>query len=443
MSGAAVQTVTYSAPRVAAGALTSLGLASLSYAMGRRRSKRLVDPLSTCPEGLIPGNPLIDGGRVPKGQVAIALKKDGKLHIVGGGFRMNNHLITPTHNCQFGYELWIVQGDLEAKVDVETEIILAADVSAFAVPESTWTRLRVPQVKLGPIKQTSTVSITSSCDNKYSVSTLTATKPLGRVQYNGSTIPGFSGSLYMNGTVAVAMHCHGGHRGGGYETLYLYARLNHALKLKPEDSHEFWMKQAEAGATYEYEELAEKEYVMRFTDGTYHLATEEIIEKMENLRGSSRWDEEIEYDELAEELSRRIPECKQPELVSTNFSGEGQRPELKGQQAPTPAPSQSLQDSALSLVVQELRRVKEDLSMLLKEANSTKRPKGSLKKDFQEDRLNTVEELLAKLQQQLTTTGQQIRRRRRNSTASAPSSQKQQSSGAKPRSQQMTKNKSC
>lgn len=54
-------------------------------------------------------------------------------------------------------------------------------------------------------------------------------------------MPGFSGSAYMNGTVALAMHCHGGCRGGGYELLYLWARLKMVLDQVPEDSAEFFL----------------------------------------------------------------------------------------------------------------------------------------------------------------------------------------------------------
>lgn len=281
-------------PFVVPAVLATATTACLTYSVkkllkSRAKTSIVVDPINTCPEGLIPGNPLIEGGRLPNGQVAVALEREGKLHIVGGGFRMGDHLITPTHNCQHGYNLWIVANGAEAKVDVNTELILAADVSAFAVPEPTWTQLKVKQTKLGPIKNLSTVTITSSCDNKYSVASLQTAEPLGRVQYHGSTIPGFSGSLYMNGTVAVAMHCHGGHRGGGYELLYLYARLSHALSAPPEDSIDFYLREAATGLDYKWEDLADNQAVLRFADGTYHLTSNEIIRKMNDLRGSDAW----------------------------------------------------------------------------------------------------------------------------------------------------------
>lgn len=355
---------------------------------------------------------------------------------------MNDHLITPTHNCQFGYELYMINGDKEAKVDVDTELILAADVSAFRVPEMVWARLGVPQVKLGPIKNMATVAITSSCDHKYSVASLQVSKPLGRVQYHGSTVPGFSGSLYMNGTVALAMHCHGGHRGGGYEVLYLYSRLNHALKIKPEDSMEFWMKQAHGPTDYEYEDLADDDCVVRFSDGSYHLATSDIIDRMQEIRGSTAWADEVEYDELAEEISRRVPECKDPLMLTPGYQGEDHRPTRKEICLPQSAASSSLQDSALLLVIQELRRVKEEVSSILKDVNSTKRPKGQIRKEFQEVRLDQMETSLEKLQAQLTTIVQQTRRRKQNTQASTSNSNGQRKSESVPASQQTKKDRS-
>lgn len=230
--------------------------------------RRLVDQLAVAPEGLIPGSPLLDGGRLPRGQVAVAVRKDGNLHVVGGGLRVENHLVTPTHNTVRGYELWILNGDREAKVDLDTEVVLAADVSAFAVSENTWSRLGVSQVKLGPLKETATVTLTSVCDYKYSVATVRVSSPMGRIVYEGSTQPGFSGSAYMNGTVALGIHCHGGARGGGYELLYLWNRLKEALDQPVEDSSEFLLREARKG--YDYEQLQASKVIVRFADGNYH-----------------------------------------------------------------------------------------------------------------------------------------------------------------------------
>lgn len=330
--------------------------------------KRLIDQLAVSPEGMIPGSPLLDSGRIPKGQVTVAIKRDGTLHVVGGGLRIENHLVTPTHNTIMGCELWVLNGDKEARVDVDTEIQLAADVSAFSVPENVWSRLQVGQVKLGPLKALATVTVTSACDQKYSISSLKASQPMGRVVYEGSTMPGFSGSAYMNGTVALGMHCHGGVRGGGYELLYLWARLKLALDQVPEDSSDFFLREARRG--YDYEDLGSEDVVLRFADGNYHRTKKDVLDRMKVL-DVSNWADEMEYDELQEQLYRN-PESK---IATAGFSGEGQRPVKKVQEKSRPADSQSLPDSQSLGATLQLQRAGQPVLAVSKEQSLLKQLK--------------------------------------------------------------------
>lgn len=201
----------------------------------------------------------------------------------------------------------------------------------------------------------------------------------------------------MNGTVAVAMHCHGGHRGGSYELLYLYARLSHALSAPPEDSIDFYLREAATGLDYKWEDLADNQAVLRFADGTYHLTSNEIIRKMNDLRGSDAWADEVEYEVLAAELSRRQPECREPELVTQQFSGEDRRPVQKDLAGSAPAPSTCLQDSVLSDVIEELRRIKEQVSALSRASNSSARPKNAIRTQYRQERNVLLQELLQQL----------------------------------------------
>nr|WNT71157.1 MAG: hypothetical protein [Sotepeofons virus] len=348
----------------------ALGLSMVYYLRTMKRwqkMRRLIDSLAVSPEGLIPGSPLLEGGRMPKGQVAVAIRKDGTLTVVGGGLRVENYLILPTHNTVYGYELWILNGEREAKVDVDGEVMLAADVVAYPVPENTWSRLGVGQVKLGPLKDMTTVTVTSSCDRKYSVATLKATAPMGRVVYEGSTQPGFSGSAYMNGTVVVGMHCHGGVRGGGYEMLYIYNRLKLQLDQPPEDSPDFFVRQAKFG--YDYEELYDDNVVLRMKDGNYHRTKKETLERMKQLEHSAQWADEVEYEELREQL-QYIPESM---LVANTHPGEGRRPAVRAQAQSRPAELRSLPDSSLSAEKRPPQHVAVPALTQDKEVNLSKR----------------------------------------------------------------------
>lgn len=372
----------------------------------KRKQRPRVDPLSDAPEGLVPGNPLLEGGRLPKGQVAIAMKKDGLLYIVGGGFRMGDHLITPTHNCHSGYEMWMVNGTLEAKVDVESEISIAADVSAFAVPASTWSRLQIPTVKLGPLRDVATVTVTSSCDLKHSVASLKATQPMGRCVYAGSTMPGFSGSLYMNGTVALGMHCHGGYRGGGYECLYLYVRLTEALDKPPEDSPDFFMQIARDGG-FDFEDLGGSAVIMRTRDGQYHRTKQEVLQRMRELDRDD-WADEVEYEELEQQLSQ-YPECK---AIPAQHLGEDRRPARKVVSAPTLAASNSRP------VLTSSDAKTEPLPTVAKVLVPSKRKRsGKRQPQLQQQILNCLTQMMQS-NKLVQSTGRQTRPRRRSSVPS-------------------------
>lgn len=256
--------------------------------------------------------------------------------IVGGGIRVENYLITPTHNGQHGCDLYALRGDKAMKIDLDSEMLLAADVSAFFMPVSSWSNLGVKCAKLGPLAKVANVTATSSCDHKYSVGHLRPmTDVMGRIAYDASTMPGFSGSAYMNGNVCMGMHCHGGARGGGYEMLYLWVRLKAQLDQKMEESSDFILAQASEQA-YTIEELGGNKAVIRMDSGNYHLASDEIIHRLRRIQSDQEtdWAELAEEDNYRSELDRRgyEPEALlQPQEV---FSGESRRPAARA----TPGP---------------------------------------------------------------------------------------------------------
>lgn len=311
---------------------TVLISALLYWYRTRSRLVRKVDGLATSPEGIIPGSPLMSDGPVPSCQVAVAIKKDGALIVVGGGLRVDDYLLTPTHNTTHGMELWIIKGDKERKVDTSTEILLAADLSAFKVPVVDWVTLGVKLAKLRPLRGPTSVTVTSSCDNKFSVSTLTYAGIMGRAIYKGSTQPGFSGSAYADGESVVGIHCHGGLNGGGYEILYAYRRLQLAINMPPEDSDEFFMREARYG--FDYEELGDHAVIVRTNGGCYHRTSDQMLERMQHLSRLPNldWADETELEQLQAEIDRKLhPESRLGNLpeprLQAGFSGEGQRPE--------------------------------------------------------------------------------------------------------------------
>lgn len=330
-------------------ALVGAGVAYYRHKTSVKPVSIMVDPLSTDPEGMIPGSIPMKNGREPSCQVRLAFKQGDSYVIVGAGLRVENYLITPTHNCQAGVDLYAVRGTNVVLVDADTEKMLAADVSAFCLTESQWSLLGVKQAKLGPLARDATVMITSSCDYQYSTGILSVGngRTLGRVEYNASTLPGFSGSGYMNGQVCLGMHCHGGIKPGGYEMLYIYVRLKQAIGQTPESSDDFLLGEA-SKKSWQVEELSDNAAVVRMSTGHYYLTDTQIVERMralESRRHTSdniedfvnvRWDEDQEYEDLQEQYTRRDigrtrgPRYEyDPESMVAGFSGEDRAPVVR------------------------------------------------------------------------------------------------------------------
>lgn len=298
--------------RVTAAAVTT-GAVYLGYRLIRRRKVDglivSVDPMMTSPEGAVPGSPILEGGRLPAGQVKLAIKRGNELMIVGSGLRMEDHLITPTHNVMSGHDLYMITERDRIRIDTANELMLAADVSAFPVPETSWALAGIARIKMAPLAAEKTVTVTSGCDQTYTIGRLRSTQPLGRVHYLASTKPGYSGSAYMDGQSCVGMHNHGGAMAGGYEVLYLWCRLKHALQQIPESSEDF-MRRLSKKKRLQFEDLDQDYSLVRQKSGHYHLASRDLRRQLQELREANRrnpgnWAEEAEEQQIRQELAAR------------------------------------------------------------------------------------------------------------------------------------------
>lgn len=286
------------------------------YYMWPRGLRMEVDPMRISPEGLIPGKPVLEGGRVPSCQVKLAYKReDGTFVILGAGVRVLDHLITPAHNAIHGRPLFAMAKDCQVEI-LGDGLNLAADVVAFPLSEQQWSRMGITRAKLAPLGAPRTVSVISSCDLKYSVGRLTAITPMGRVKYDSSTMPGFSGSVYADGNTALGMHCHGGAYAGGYEMLYLYKRLQHALEKIDESSEDFLRNLTKSKRRLLIEELDNDYAIVRDETGQYHLTDRQLRERIRELEASENWADETELHQLRREADDR-------DYVDTYFDEDG------------------------------------------------------------------------------------------------------------------------
>lgn len=321
-----------------------------------RKLDRKVDPIMVSSEGLVPGSALFERGQVPNCQVGVAYKEGSTLHICGAGIRVEDHLILPTHITFHGKDLYIYHKDREYQVTSEA-LFLAADVSAYHVPEKVWTDLGIKMARLGPLSKTgSTVTVTSSVNGKYSIGGLRCGDLIGRTEYRSSTEPGFSGSAYANGAVILGQHYHGGSYSGGYEMLYLYARLKLALDQPVEDTGEQYFRTRRKAHRQQEDVGHETKVIVRFNDGTYHTPDKDLVRRMEELAEAEDWADQMEYEDVQEEYEKRHGQrykhaqyseeeedeyeyqphsasCPAP-VLTAGFSGESQGPAAKVKSRP-------------------------------------------------------------------------------------------------------------
>lgn len=343
-----------------------------------------VDPLLIQQESLVVGKPLMNGGKQPKCQVTLATRRNEVRMLMGGGFRLLDYLVLPTHVMHAGQgKVYVLANDKEIEIpkDVET-LDLAADLLAIRIPQSEWSKIGVSQAKLGPISGSPTVQVTSPCDQKFSIGRLSLGKSFGRVEYDSSTQPGFSGAAYMNGTVCVGMHLHGGLVAGGYEALYVYARLKHTLFMNGVEDEA--NKASPGGSDWapdyqdvlEFEELEERmvdgkrerRAIVRMKSGHYHITRAELLDKISRMKDSSDWADQMEVEDAKEQLAAGayIPEAAMNPSKGMEFSGEGRRP--AGRAAPGQEKSRPQQGSKSSTAGE--RRPRTDREKLLLELSS-------------------------------------------------------------------------
>lgn len=308
------------------------------------------------------GSSFMENGTQPKCQVKIAYKDGDNYVVYGAGIRMaDSYLVTPAHNLAVPEktELYLINERMNSEKKMETiierlpgaeaHLRIAADLTAVKIESRIWSNLGTKIVRLSPMaNERSTVTITSPCDNRYTMGTVKRSNlGLGRLIYSGSTVGGMSGAMYADGEyTGRGMHSYGGEHNGGYELLYIYNRLKIALMhekyskeqieidlaphVVPESSEDFITAQVR-GTEWEADEYGDGIALIRLKGGQYHITTSEILRKLKKL-DVQNWADEMEYEELEEELGRRedyFPESALYAPHAHRFQGESRPPVVR------------------------------------------------------------------------------------------------------------------
>lgn len=321
---------------------------------------------------------------VPKCQVLIGQMKDGDFVAHGCGVRMENALVMPDHVysygnrdgetgtawvmgrqksrgvCLHGKEVHVIDTDLvwiELTAD-EWSIVGAAVQNIYhEIPE------RGNYAQVVGYKGLGTAGIVAHDPTCF-----------GRVIYEATTLPGYSGAAYMVANRIAGIHQSGSSKvNGGYSASYVWMMVSYDKKNLPEATEEFLMDQYNDGYDI-HVDLGWKDLdrVRIKTGGRYHLVERSSMNKAFGSdwhgRDRVRHRKGKHYDDF--------PECAEQGngMVSSSPSGLSSQDDCPAQEG---CPVLQLTAGYLKLSDEQQRRHINNLNNLRKKRNT---PRGLLVK---------------------------------------------------------------
>lgn len=163
-------------------------------------------------ESMRPGSNLVSAS-VARCQVGIYVCHEGKEAYIASGFRLEDCIVTAAHaipsdvllygrdrtrGVEIEYDRWIQPDDF----DVFYCRLTALELGVLGVPKA-----GIPRAS---VTKEDRMYVNVSSINNSSGGSLSGSEDFGRVIYQGSTVPGFSGAPYYCGKAVYGMHCGSG-----------------------------------------------------------------------------------------------------------------------------------------------------------------------------------------------------------------------------------------
>lgn len=154
--------------------------------------------------------------------------------LLGGGVRIGDYLVAPTHVIYKDNLVLMVGNEiLYDSVDKSLWIELAPDMSGLLL--SPQARAKIPAATVAPFSGTPYVRVQATCQSQNtSYGMLKAAETFGQAIYTGSTRAGFSGAAYVDVDRVYAIHQGGGAINYAMSAAFIKMRLQRLVK--PEDS---------------------------------------------------------------------------------------------------------------------------------------------------------------------------------------------------------------
>lgn len=189
----------------------------------------------------------------PKCQARICKMRDNTLYVIGLASRYDDEFLMTADHCVGGdgtEEQFLVgrQGMISLK-DKE-RVVLAPDATAISLTPKEWSTVGVTVASQGEIPQNGTTVSIVGPESKGTTGTIRHDPNVfGRVIYESTTKPGYSGGAYTAGPRVVAMHQMGGKHNSGICSSYLAMLLRLHKGVVHESSEQWLQSQFQAGST--------------------------------------------------------------------------------------------------------------------------------------------------------------------------------------------------
>nr|UCR92584.1 MAG: hypothetical protein [Solemoviridae sp.] len=225
----------------------------------------------------------------PSSQCGIMIKNNqGEFVVHGCAVRFpNNWLVAPDHVLSDGRSGKYAKGrqgylDLAGK----ERISLAADMVGIKLTEADFAKIGISAAKVGLIAARKILATIATYKGKGTCAALQNDYSIfGTVRYDGTTMPGYSGAAYMNGSALLGIHQHGGKENGGYNASFIYAVLNRLDKIRNEDTPEWLEKLARSNNPIPYRDFDMDSIMILHDDGRFA-----IVDKSDVKAHFDNWD---------------------------------------------------------------------------------------------------------------------------------------------------------
>nr|QZZ63346.1 hypothetical protein [Leuven Sobemo-like virus 2] len=205
----------------------------------------------------------------PKCQCQIGRVEGGNFIVYGNAIRFADHLIAPDHVLSMP-EAAAKGSQGVVKLEDKDRIMLATDLVAIKLNERDFSTIGISICKIG----TDAGAVHAQVVGPLGQGTTGVLKhdntSFGRMLYEGTTLPGYSGAAYCVGTQVFGIHCRGGAVNGGYSASYAWAMLRSQLQQTPESSEDWLRSEFDRSQRIRWSTIGtQPDMVMVFVRGRY------------------------------------------------------------------------------------------------------------------------------------------------------------------------------